>query len=35
LDDVDKDFVELIRTQLEEEWRDPLLDKLNDLLKKY
>ncbi len=35
LSDVDKEFVELIRTQLEEEWRTPLVDKLSELLQKY
>lgn len=31
----DKEIVRLVLTQLEEEWREPLLDKLNELLKKY
>jgi hypothetical protein len=35
ISDVDKEFVQLIRTQLEEEWRNPLVDKLNKLLEKY
>ncbi len=35
LTEEDKEIVELIRTQLEEEWRDPLLDKLKSLLNKY
>lgn len=31
----DKDVVKLIKTQLEKDWRKPLLQKLNSLLKKY
>lgn len=35
LDDEDKETLELIKAQLEAEWRKPLLNKLNKLLKKY
>jgi hypothetical protein len=35
LTDNDKEVVRLILTQLEEEWREPLLNKLNELLEKY
>ncbi|MBI4058960.1 hypothetical protein HY404_01835 [Candidatus Microgenomates bacterium] len=31
----DREIVELIKTQLEAEWRQPLLDKLKQLLQKY
>ncbi len=31
----DKELVELIKTQLEDDWRKPLVKKLNQLLKKY
>ena len=30
----DKDIIKLIRTQLEKEWRNPLIKYLNKLLKK-
>lgn len=35
LDSNDKAFVKFARTQLEKDWRTPLLKKLNDTLKKY
>jgi len=35
LSDFDQELIELIRTQLRDDWRQPLLDKLNQLLKKY
>lgn len=35
LSESDKEIVKLIRTQLEAEWRKPLLEKLKQLLKKY
>ena len=31
----DKELVKLIKTQLRQEWRKPLLQQLNKLLKKY
>ena len=31
----DKELLELIKTQLEKDWRKPLLEKLDQLLKKY
>ena len=31
----DKEIIHLIKTQLEDEWRSPLIDYLNKLLKKY
>ena len=31
----DKEFVKMIKTQLEKEWRRPLLKQLNKLLKEY
>ena len=31
----DKELVKLIKTQLKKEWRKPLLQQLNKLLKKY
>lgn len=31
----DRILVELIKTQLEDDWRTPLLEKLNQMLKKY
>jgi hypothetical protein len=35
LTDNDRVFVKFIKTQLEEDWRTPLLKMLNKLLKKY
>ena len=35
LSETDKEIVELIKTQLRDDWREPLLDKLRQLLKKY
>lgn len=31
----DKEIIELIRTQLEKDWRKPLMQFLNKLIKKY
>lgn len=31
----DKEFINFIRTQLEKDWRTPILESLNKLLKKY
>ena len=31
----DKELVEFIKTQLEDDWRTPLIKKLNELLKEY
>jgi len=31
----DKEFINFIRTQLEKDWRTPILKVLNNLLKKY
>jgi len=31
----DKEFINFIRTQLEKDWRTPILEILNKLLKKY
>ena len=35
LDSSDKAFVRFARTQLEKDWRTPLLKKLNNVLRKY
>lgn len=35
LSDNDKKIVELIKTQLKDDWRNPLLEKLRKLLRKY
>lgn len=35
LSDHDKEIVEVIKTQLKEDWREPLLNKLKQLLQKY
>jgi len=35
LNDEDKEIVGLVLTQLEEKWREPLLSKLDELLKRY
>ncbi len=35
LDKYDKEFVKFIRTQLKRDWRKPILQELNGLLKKY
>ena len=35
LDNNDKAFVRFARTQLEKDWRTPLLKKLNDIFRKY
>lgn len=35
LDDHDRDLVRLIRAQLERDWRKPLSEKLDELLRKY
>ena len=35
LDSNDKAFVKFARTQLEKNWRTPLLKKLNEVLRKY
>ena len=35
LSDIDRETISLIKTQLFDEWRKPLLDKLKQLLQKY
>ncbi len=35
LTDHDKEILSLIKTQLKDDWRSPILDKLNEILQKY